>query len=76
MKPFGPPSAHIKSRDYSSAVRGKPLDDATIERYIRAGRYGEERRLALLEAEKKPTKKQRKVARRAALADILKELLS
>ncbi len=33
------------------AVRGAPLTDARIRKYILAGRYGEERRAALLSDE-------------------------
>ena len=49
--PYGPPRP-IKSQRFD-VVRGRILDDRTIEKYILAGRYGEARRAALLEARKK-----------------------
>lgn len=51
MKPFGPPSANIRGRDYTTAIRGAILTDATIDRYVRSGYYGQERRSALLAVE-------------------------
>lgn len=45
---FGPPKNHIPGRDYTTAIRGEKLTDAKILRYILAGHYGEERRLAAI----------------------------
>lgn len=74
MKPFGPPSSSLRSRDYSDAIKGKQLDDKTIEKYIRLGYYGRDRQRELLEAEKKPTKKARKLGRKSTIENLLKEL--
>lgn len=62
MKSFGPPRDHIAGRDYSTAIRGRLLDDATIDNYIRCGHYGPERQSELLAAERdaKPKKRVRK----------------
>jgi hypothetical protein len=59
-RPFGPPSSSLRSRDYSSAAKGAVLTDATILRYILAGHYGEEKRLAALANMPKKRKKREK----------------
>lgn len=41
MKTYGPPSAHLRSPQFSAVT--KPLTDARITHYIRIGYYGAER---------------------------------
>lgn len=57
MRSFGPPSSSLRSPDFS-AIRGARLTDSRILHYIKAGHYGESRRVSALAAEstKRPSK--------------------
>jgi len=57
MKPSRTP---IKSPDYSSLAKGKPLTDRVIKQYILLGKYGkelQERELAKENRKKKPSER-------------------
>jgi hypothetical protein len=73
-RPFGPPSSSLRSRDYSSAARGSILTDATILKYILAGHYGEEKRLAALANMPKKRKKRDKKSEPQTLSLALEAL--
>jgi phage baseplate assembly protein W len=54
VKPSGPPSSRYRSPQYGTTLG--ILTDSAIERYIRAGRYGEAARQALAEREARARK--------------------
>lgn len=76
MKSFGPPRNHIPGRDYTIAIRGSRLTDATILRYILAGHYGDERRLAALANMPKKREKKAKVPKPESTVENAMKLLS
>jgi len=73
---YGPPRNHISGRDYTNAIRGARLTDATILKYILAGHYGEERRLAALANLPKKREKKARVPKPESSVENAMKLLS